>query len=47
MDAAPEIFDINDDDELVVLNEHPSEALRRKAESAASRCPKAAISIED
>jgi ferredoxin len=46
MDAAPEIFDINDDDDLVLLDEHPPEALREKAERAVSRCPKAAISIE-
>ena len=45
--AAPEIFEVRDDDRLYVLNENPSEELRAKAEAAARVCPKQAIRIED
>ena len=45
--AAPEIFDIGDDDEVVtVLIEEPGEELRDKARAAADACPMAAIRIE-
>jgi ferredoxin len=47
MDAAPEIFEVRDDDLLYVLNENPPEALRLKVEAAARVCPKQAIDIED
>ena len=43
--AAPEVFRVNDDDELEVLQEMPPEELRAKVEEAVQRCPKAAISI--
>lgn len=44
---APEVFKVNDDDELEVLQENPPEDLRGKVEEAVERCPKAAISIEE
>jgi ferredoxin len=45
--AAPEIFDIGDDDEIVtVLIEEPGEELRDQARAAADACPMAAIRIE-
>jgi ferredoxin len=47
MAAAPEVFEVRDDDLLYVLDETPPEALRAKVEAAARACPKAAISIED
>jgi ferredoxin len=46
MAAAPEIFEVRDDDFLYVLQEEPPEELRGKAEEAARRCPKQAITIE-
>lgn len=46
MAAAPEIFEVRDDDYLYVLQEEPPEELRSKAEEAARRCPKQAITIE-
>jgi ferredoxin len=46
MAAAPEIFEVRDDDFLYVLQEEPPEELRAKAEDAARRCPKQAITIE-
>jgi ferredoxin len=46
--AAPEIFDLGDDDDVVrVINPDPDEALREKAEQAVSDCPVSAIRIED
>lgn len=47
MDAAPEVFEVRDDDFLYVLQENPSEELRGKVEQAARVCPKQAIKIED
>ncbi|MCU4184043.1 ferredoxin [Acidiferrimicrobium sp. IK] len=46
MEAAPEVFEVRDDDFLYVLQEEPPEELRSKVEEAASRCPKGAIKIE-
>ena len=45
--AAPEVFEIRDDDEVVtVLNPEPGEQLRAKVESAAVNCPTGSIEIE-
>jgi ferredoxin len=46
MAAAPEIFEVRDDNFLYVLDENPPEELRSKVELAVQRCPKQAISIE-
>ena len=45
--AAPELFQLDDDDQLTVLNENPPEELRAKAEAAVRSCPKSALSIEE
>ena len=47
MAAAPEVFEVRDDDFLYVLNENPPEDQRPKMEEAVRRCPKQAISIQD
>jgi ferredoxin len=47
MGAAPEVFEVRDDDFLYVLDERPSEELRPKVEEAVRLCPKQAISIEE
>jgi ferredoxin len=47
MAAAPEVFEVRDDDFLYVLDEKPPDALRTQVEEAVRRCPKAAISIVD
>lgn len=47
MDAAPEVFEVREDDFLYVLDETPSDALRAKVEQAARVCPKQAIKIVD
>ena len=45
MAAAPEVFEVRDDDNLYVLDETPGEELRAKVEEAVRRCPKQAITI--
>jgi ferredoxin len=43
--AAPEVFEVREDDNLYLLQEEPSESLRAKVEQAARVCPKQAIKI--
>jgi ferredoxin len=47
MAAAPEVFEVRDDDFLYVLDENPPEELRDKVIAAMRSCPKNAISIEE
>jgi ferredoxin len=47
MAAAPEVFEVREDDFLYILDETPDEALRPKVEEAVRRCPKQAISIAE
>ena len=47
MKEAPEVFLVNDEDYLDVLNETPGEELREKVISAIHRCPKQAISLDE
>jgi ferredoxin len=47
MAAAPEVFEVRDDDFLYVLDENPPEELRSKVEIAVANCPKQAITLED
>ncbi len=47
MAAAPEVFEVRDDDLLYVLDEEPGEGLRSKVEQAVRSCPKVALSIID
>jgi ferredoxin len=46
MAAAPEVFEVRDDDFLYILDENPPEELRAKVEEAVRACPKAAITLE-
>ena len=46
VNAAPEVFDLRDDDKAAVLIEQPGEELRAKVERAARLCPRQAIRIE-
>ncbi|MCU1456546.1 MAG: subB [Actinomycetia bacterium] len=43
--AAPEVFEVRDDDFLYVLDEEPPEELRLAVEQAVRVCPKQAITI--
>lgn len=45
--AAPEVFELRDDDQSYVLIEHPGEDLRPKVEEAVRYCPRQAISLVD
>jgi ferredoxin len=47
MAAAPEVFELQDDDTLLILQETPDESLHTKVEDATRACPKRAISLED
>ena len=47
VDACPEVFALDDDDDVVqVLVSEPDDSLRDKLDKAAQLCPKAAITIE-
>jgi ferredoxin len=45
MGVAPDIFEVDDDDNLTVLNETPGESDRDRVLEAVRICPKQAISI--
>ncbi len=45
--AAPEVFEVREDNFLYILDENPSEALRAKVEAAVRACPTHAIRVED
>jgi ferredoxin len=48
VEACPEVFELNDDDDVVrLLKDEADESLREKLERAVRICPKAAITIED
>ncbi len=47
MAAAPEVFEVRDDDFMYVLQEIPPEELRSKVELAVRNCPKQALRLED
>ena len=47
MAAAPEVFEVRDDDFLYILDETPPESMREKIEEAVRRCPKQALSIAE
>ena len=46
MAEAPEIFKVDDEDNLHIINESPDEALRKKVEAAVRLCPKQALKLE-
>ncbi len=45
--AAPEVFELREDDFLYLTTETPGDELRAKVEAASWACPKQAITIED
>ncbi len=47
MGVAPDIYELDDDDNLTVLNETPDESARDRVLEAVRMCPKQAISIEE
>jgi len=47
VEAAPEVFEIDDNGALQVLIEAPPEDLRTKVEKAVRECPTGAITIQE
>ena len=45
--AAPEVFELRDDERSYVLQEHPPESLRQKVERAVRLCPRQAITLTE
>ncbi len=46
MAAAPEVFEVRDDNFLYVLQDEPPEELRPQVEEAVRTCPTGAITLE-
>lgn len=46
-EEAPELFELDENDYLVILNENPTEDQQEAAERAARACPKVAIELVD
>ncbi|MFT5040873.1 MAG: ferredoxin [Hyphomicrobiaceae bacterium] len=47
MKVVPQVFKVDDNDELQILDENPSEDLRPKLDEAVRRCPRQALALED
>ena len=47
MSVVPEVFEVRDDDNLYVLDDHPPESMRAQLQQAVERCPKQAISLAE
>ena len=47
MEQAPEVFKVDEKDELHILVEEPPESLREKLEAAVRLCPRQALSLDD
>jgi ferredoxin len=42
---APDVFELDDEDELVILQPEPPEEMRDSIEQAVAACPKTALSL--
>jgi ferredoxin len=47
MSILPEVFEVQDDNFLYILQEEPAERLLPKVEEAVRHCPTGAISLEE
>jgi ferredoxin len=47
VEAAPEVFELDDNGTLRILNDTPDESLRAKVDKAVRECPTGAITVED
>jgi ferredoxin len=45
MREAPEVFQVDDDDQVRLLIEHPGPELLARVQSAVDRCPRGALSL--
>jgi ferredoxin len=46
-EAAPEVFEVRDDDKSYLLIQNPPESMREKIKLAARLCPRQAITVSD
>ena len=46
MEVAPDIFKVDEEDNLHILNENPSEERRKDIEEAVRLCPRQALKLE-
>jgi ferredoxin len=46
-EAAPAVFEIDDDDEMHVIEENPGEEQRPAVEAAVANCPRQALSLHE
>ena len=46
-EVAPEVFELDDDDQLHLLTDQPPERLRDAVVTAQRRCPKIAIRVQE
>jgi ferredoxin len=44
---APDVFRMDDDNRMVIMNEHPGPELVEQLKKAVTRCPRGAISLVD
>ncbi len=42
---APDVFELDDEDELLILQPEPPEELRERVQQAVASCPKNALSV--
>jgi ferredoxin len=47
VEAAPEVFEVGDDDKAHLLTGSPAESLRNKLKLAVRMCPRQAISLKE
>ena len=45
--SCPQVFKVDDNDELIILIENPDESLRDDLVAAVNACPRLALSIEE
>ena len=45
--VAPEVFKVDEQDKLQILQDSPAEDLREKLQVAVRRCPRRALRLED
>jgi len=47
IEAAPAVFEIDDEDEMRILDENPGEDQRQPVETAVANCPRQALTLQD
>ena len=47
MEQTPEVFKVDEKDELHILQEEPPESLRDKVKAAVRLCPRQALSLDE